>query len=167
LPSSLPRFFLSGACRKAADPGRQPVALSGASSPGRALDTIQRAPARSLLSSLQSELQRVNPSITFVEVYDIEHISITDSTRYILVALGHGIHRGWKDSSQVGEIFGVFGIDSALSHVTRVYDMFPTPRMSNYELFFAHSPVTDSIVLVGKGATYGDEPMRRTYPRWP
>ena len=79
----------------------------------------------------------------------------------MILALGHGDHRGWRDVSEVGEIFGVFGADSTLSHVTRVFDIFPTPRLGDYELLFDHTRVSDSVVIHGKGASHGDGPMRR------
>lgn len=161
-------FLLLTGCRKAAEPGQQPINPAGTSST-TALNALDDSPAGSILTSLQSQLRRVNPSITLVEIHDIEHIdqrSVFDSTWYIVLALGHGIHRGWKDSSQVGEIFGVFGVDSTFSHVTLTYGMFPTPRLGDWHLFFDHrQEVSDSIVVFGTSPTYGGPPARRAYAR--
>ena len=160
-------FLLSTGCRKAPQ-SRQPINPSDTAS-SLALDTVYHSLPGSILTSLQSQLRRVNPSITLVEIHDILHIeqrSINDRTWYIVLALGHGIHRGWKDSSQVGEIFGVFGVDSTFSHVTNTYDMFPTRRLGDWRLFFDHrQEVSDSIVVLGTSPTYGGPPARRAYAR--
>jgi hypothetical protein len=110
-------------------------------------------------------LRKVNPSITDVDLHDLARLPAPDSSSYVVVALGHGIHRGWSETRQVGEIFGIFGIDSAFDRVTRVYGVFPTARLGDYRVIFADQTFLDSIVVLGKGATYGDNPTRRVYPR--
>ena len=60
------------------------------------------------------------------------------------------------------EMFGVFVVDETLTRVDRVVDMFRTPRWFDFELRFGRV-TADSVEIVGRGATYGDESLRRAY----
>jgi hypothetical protein len=42
---------------------------------------------------------------------------------YAVIAKGIGPHRGWKRVEDIGEIFGVFWVDSTLTRPSRPMDM--------------------------------------------
>jgi hypothetical protein len=62
------------------------------------------------------------------------------------------------------EMYGVFVVNETMTRVDRVVDVFPTPRWLDYEVHFGRV-TADSVEIVGRGATYSDGPMRRTY-KW-
>ena len=117
-----------------------------------------------LLDAIRRRFQSVDPSIRVVELLDLRFFA-QDSVWYAIIAHGVGPHRGWKSPAEVGELFGVFGVDSLLTTVTRTFDIFPTQRLGDYDVWFDRSWVRDSFVVSGHGATYGDVPIRRVYPR--
>lgn len=151
----------SSGCRDAPVPRQSTTKSAAVESTSRA----PTSPARgnSIVGLMEARFREAKPSVRLVEIYDIVRVPYAGNTRYVLLALGHGDHLGWRDVSEVGEIFGVFGADSSLSHITKVLDIFPTPRMGDYELLFDRRRVADSVVIRGKGASYGDGPMRRAY----
>lgn len=60
-------------------------------------------------------------------------------------------------SSGADDLFGVFLTDAALTKVVRTLEIFPSLRAGDYTALFIPDAARDSIVVIGLGATYGDQ----------
>jgi hypothetical protein len=62
------------------------------------------------------------------------------------------------------EMFGIFVVNESLIRVERVVATFPTRSWFDYEVRFGKF-TADSIEVVGRGSTHGDDLTRRFY-KW-
>jgi hypothetical protein len=119
-------------------------------------------PSQSLLDTLRHILRRRNPAIEHVAFPQIQWFDY--GRRY--VAIGWGIRPDRRFSGSFDdELYGVFVLDSTLTGVRHVLDVLPTPRWLDYR-FRIEALTGDSIIVTGRGDTYGDGPTRRAYA-WP
>jgi hypothetical protein len=79
------------------------------------------------------------------------------------VVLGWGTSRNHIPGNFEDWLFGFFIADSDLVRISRVMDIVPTPRWGDYD-FRIEQLSESAVVVAGKGATYGDGPLRLTYP---
>lgn len=84
------------------------------------------------------------------------------NSEYALILLG--TVGPYSDRSAGEEVFCVALANHSLTTITRLVDCFDAPRLGDYQLDFERID-GDSIVVSGKGAMYGDSPLRRAYPR--
>ena len=82
------------------------------------------------------------------------------------VAIGWGVRADQRFSGSFeDELYGILLLDSTLTRVRYVLDIVPTPRWLDYR-FRIEELTGDSIIITGRGATYGDGPRRTAYA-WP
>jgi len=117
-----------------------------------------------LLPALRSFFAQVNPGATRVWILDVGtrpwgsgNPDAGDEYAVVATAWQPGAEPvvGGKFSGN-GELFGVFVVDSTLTHVKRVLHVFPTRRWHDYQVFIDVVDA-DSITVLGQGATFGDE----------
>lgn len=137
----------------------------GKSTPDKASPAFTSDVARKedqLIGALRASFKQRNAKLAQVGVLDLRAWDFLGPRVVIGWAIvGDRVFRGSFDD----EMFGVFVVDESLTRVERVIDTFPTQRWFDYEVRFGKF-TADSIEVVGKGATYGDQPMRRAYKWW-
>ncbi|MCD4707824.1 MAG: hypothetical protein K8S62_08800 [Candidatus Sabulitectum sp.] len=115
---------------------------------------------------LLNELERVftahNASISHVAVLNLQAFN-RDQARYIMIGWGITENRSFNGNFN-DELFGIFLVNPELTCITEILDIIPTPRWLDYELLI-ESVTADSVVVVGRGATSHDSPIRRAY-KW-
>lgn len=169
--------LLSVACRaRSSDSSRRPP---GASTPadsataGSARSAIDPAVSQTvdvsgknpLLLALEKYFRTLKPDLATTELVAVYHgLDASDSMSYAVVARGLGPHRGFESLASVGEIFGVFAVDAAFLHPTKVFGVFMTPRLRDYDVWILRA-WADSVIVCGRGATYGDALQRFAYAR--
>jgi len=113
-----------------------------------------------LLDSIAAVLRGVNPVIGDIALLELQ-APYYDSPRRAALVWGvrhdHQFQGNFRD-----ELFAVLVVNDSLTRVLQVIDTIPTPRWLDYDLRFERV-TPDSIIVVGKGATYGDAPLRRSY----
>ncbi|MDT7602680.1 MAG: hypothetical protein QOF61_677 [Acidobacteriota bacterium] len=118
-----------------------------------------KAQGCSIHQSLKEKFRERNSLIANVIIEDVR--PTTFGKKYLVVA-----HATTNDSNFKGnmadELFGLFVVDGTLSAVERTLEIISTVRWRDYEVRI-ESVTTDKVVLTGKGATYGDSAIRRTY----
>ena len=110
-----------------------------------------------LLELLAAEFRRRNPRIGRADAFEMR------AWQESHVVLARGLR---ADATFAGdfddELLGVFLLDQSLCRVTRVLDVFPTPRWNDYSLRLAR--LTDERLVVRcQGRTYGDRPQTKSY----
>ncbi len=127
-----------------------------------AVRSVPPAASPTLLEDLKVALRRRNPRIENVAFL---HIKAFDYGREY-VAVGWGVRADLEfHGSFEDELFAVLLLDRSLTHIRRVVDILPTPRWRDFDLA-VQALTGDSIIVTGRGATYGDAPIRRAYA-WP
>ena len=109
----------------------------------------------SILDSLLVQFRKVRADADSVALVALERGPRGDGPMgyaVIAVAYSPGGH----------EQFGVFLVNSQLNRATRTFDIFPTPRSHDYEIWFVRT-YGDSIIICGRGFSYGDQTLRRAY----
>jgi hypothetical protein len=118
-------------------------------------------PEDDLIAALRASFQQKNSKLGQVGVLDLKSWDFEGPRVVVGWAIVKGrVFRG--DFSD--EMFGVFVVNDSLTRVERVVDMYPTPRWFDYEVRFGRL-TADSVEVLGRGATYGDDPQRRIY-KW-
>jgi hypothetical protein len=109
----------------------------------------------SLLALVRSELQKTNPHIETVRIFEMRGWY----DEYFVLA--HGIKKdeefkgAWND-----ELFGVFLVDGSLCRTLATIDVFPTPRWNDYEIHIAK--ISDySLVIKGNSIAYGGSETKK------
>ena len=117
-----------------------------------------------LLRSLHEVFEHSNPRIRTVRVLEVQPSPATPlGDEYALLATGWAPQRsGEVDFSD--ELFGVFVVDSTITKPLRILSIFPTQRWKDYWVRFERIGF-DSLVVVGSGRAFGDQPMRLA-PDW-
>ncbi len=116
------------------------------------------------MPELRAAFARVNPAATRVWILDVGTrpwgSGYPDAGgEYAVVATA------WQPGSEplidgkfsgVGELFGVFVVDSTFSRVKRVLHVFPTRRWHDYRVYL-DAVDADSITVLGEGVAFRDE----------
>jgi hypothetical protein len=134
------------------------LSASCSSSPDREARSIEVGHG-TLLNALLDSLQARNARITMVQVLAAQ--AVPWSTARVAL-LARGTREGDFNGRFDDELFGVFIVDSTLTHVSRVVDTIPTPRWHDYDVAF-QLVGPDSLYVVGAGSSYGDQSIRRAY----
>ena len=117
-----------------------------------------------LIAAIQSELRRAKPDITGTRLVDLKPgLRWGKPVGYVVVAVATGPHRGFGTTAEIGELFGVFLVDSTLTRVIRTLDVFPSRRIQDYDVWINYVG-NDTLTICGQGSSYGDQQMRRAYP---
>ena len=118
------------------------------------------------MPALRSSFARVNPGATRVWILDVGtrpwgsgHPDAGDEYAVVATAWQPGAEPvvGGKFSGD-GELFGVFVVDSTFMHIERELYIFPTRRWRDYRVDLG-SIESDSITVLAKGASFGDQPI--------
>ncbi|MDH3456795.1 MAG: hypothetical protein OER90_08135 [Gemmatimonadota bacterium] len=123
----------------------------------------KRARSQPVLELLGAEFRDRNAAIKHITVLEVRS-PFVESTHRAVVARGIRGDRQFQGDF-ADELFGLFVLNDSLTRVLAVLDMFPTPRWRDFEVELARV-TPDSLYLEGRGATYGDQPLRRSYT-WP
>lgn len=115
-----------------------------------------------LLNELENIFIAWNPSIKHVAILDLQAFNY-DQARYVMVGWGISEDRIFNGDFN-DELFGVFVVNPELTQIKETLDIIPTPRWLDYVLLIENI-TADSVVIVGRGATYDDNPIRRAY-KW-
>ncbi len=114
-----------------------------------------------LLARIELELRKVKPDIVNARLVSLVPAPAWgDTITYAVIAKGTGQHRGWKRIEDVGEIFGVFLVDSTLTRTSAPIDIFPSPRIGDYNVWLQRA-WGSAVIVCAEGGSYGDGPMRR------
>ena len=120
--------------------------------------------ANPLLATIRDTLRARNAAIGPVGI--IEQQSIDDFTGpSVIVAYGVRADGEFQGNFQ-DELFGIFVANDSLTRIVRTIDVFPTPRWRDYSVRIVRL-TPDSVRIEGRGASYGDHPLNRTYPLAP
>lgn len=144
---TLPTSVSSGTSPEAT-PQVQPVASGTSSS----------ASQNPLLEGLKFELQRQNPRIHHVAVVELRPFPFPEPRKYLMI--GWGIRQDRSFSGDFSdELYGFFVLDTSLSRIIKVLKIVTTPRWLDYRFRF-QEVTADTIIVSGKGSTYGDQPRQ-------
>jgi hypothetical protein len=114
-----------------------------------------------LVSQVQAEFMKKNTKVENVTLLELKPF-YGRSVRYLVLA--RGIRQDEKfEGSFEEELFGLFVVDQSFTKVLGTVDIFPPARWNDYSVEFKR-PMLESIVLVCKGATYGDVNSVKTDP---
>lgn len=123
--------------------------------------SVQAQEHPTLVSQVQAEFKKTNTKVEDVTLLELVPF-YGRSLRYLVLA--HGIRQDVKfEGSFEEELFGVFVVDQSFTKILATVDIFPTERWNDYSVEIK-KPIFESIVLVGKGSTYGDARRIRSYP---
>lgn len=121
-----------------------------------------RRQSSSLPSDLRAKFLEANPRIQKVYVLEVcPHPTAAPGTEYALLARAIAPNPE-PEINFSNELFGVFTVDSTLTRVVRVVEIFPTQRWKDYWVRFEFIG-PDSLLVKGSGRTYGDQPLVRAY----
>src|SRR5262245_17253164 len=114
-----------------------------------------------LAQNFRDIFKKRNPALVNIQVLGSKRLS--NRTTDVHVYLVRAIRADNKFEGRFeDEQFGVFLVDINKSQVTTILDVFNTPRWNDYQLKIER--VSSSKVTVnGRGATYGDQPITKTY----
>ncbi len=109
----------------------------------------------SLLALVRSELQKANPKIETVRIFEMRDWY----DEYFVLARGirkdEEFEGAWND-----ELFGVLLIDGSLCRTLATVDIFPTPRWNDYEIHI--EKISDrSLVIKGNSIAYGGSEIKK------
>ncbi len=101
----------------------------------------------------------MNSKIDRVSIQQLVSTEAWDGSEYAIIAMG--LETGATPSPPgrpfgLGQLFGVFVIDSSFTRVDRVLYVFPTRRWLDYVVRFGEVD-PDSITVLGQGDMYGDQ----------
>jgi hypothetical protein len=114
----------------------------------------------SVISVLRSAFQQRNPKIETVRLLDVQ-LPYKGASHHVVVAWG--IRKDLRFQGQFNdELFGFFLMDETLTKIERTLDIITTQRWHDYQVKIKSSTI-DAVTIVGKGTTYGDAQIRRTY----
>ncbi len=141
-------------------PASDSTAAASAPAPGVDTSTVVSG-ENPLIGALRTEFQKKNPKLTRVGVLDLD-AWFFKGPRLVLAwgIVGDYTFRGDFND----EMFGVFVVDESLTHIERVVDIFPTRAWYDYHVRFGRL-TGDSVEVLGRGDTYGDDPTLRAY-KW-
>lgn len=122
-------------------------------------DTKQAEPV-SVITVLKSAFQERNTKIETVRIVDTKP-PYPGAPHHLVI--GWGIRKDLRFTGQFDdELFGLFLMNADLTKIEKTLDVFATPRWFDYQIRIESSTI-DQVTIVGKGGTYSDSKMRRTY----
>ena len=117
-----------------------------------------------LVRAIAQELLKLNPDLQSTQLLSLLlGLDGSDSARYAALAVGRGTHYSFTDPKRAGEIFAVFAVDEQLRRPTRLLGYFITPRLRDYDAWLLQAR-GDSVVVCGRGDSYGDQARRWAFP---
>ena len=114
--------------------------------------------ANGLFELVRAEFQKRNRAIVRAKVTELRE---TVGGAYVVLAWGATADSTFRGNFD-DELHGVFLIDPTLTRVDRVLDIMPTPRWGDYR-FWIDKLTNEEVIVLGRGDTYGDSPMRLAY----
>lgn len=124
------------------------------SAPRRRVSTPPRL-SRTLRDAMQVVMLRVDSKIEWPEIVEVMAPACpTDSSLSAVL-----VRASTPPDSQgrVDELFGLFLTDHALTKLIDTLEIFPSLRTLDYDALFVPDVAGDSIIVIGLGATYGDQ----------
>jgi len=117
--------------------------------------------AASIVDLFRAEFVTRNPLLVSVQVLEFKPISKkkTSNLVYIVRAIRADSEFNGKFED---EQFGVFVVNANRNRILKTLDVFNTPRWNDYELKIK-SVTPFKIVVKGRGTTYGDQPLTKSY----
>ena len=116
----------------------------------------------SITAVLKAEFQRRNSNIANVRIVEMRStMNVFPYPKYLILAWGVRSDMTFRGNFE-DELFGLFLIDSSLTHVERTIDFIPTPRWLDTEMRI-RSVDADYVVLETKGATYDSTWLKQKY----
>jgi len=109
----------------------------------------------SLLALVRSELQKVNPNIETVRIFEMRGWY----DEYFVLAQGIRKDKQFKGAWN-DELFGVLLIDGSLCRSLASIDVFPTPRWNDYEIHIEKIS-DDNLVIRGGSISYGGSEIKK------
>jgi hypothetical protein len=120
-----------------------------------------RSVGNPLLPRIEQELRKFKPDIVSTDLVSLVRApAYRDTMTYAVIARGEGPHRGWQRMADVGEIFGVFWVDSTLTRPSAPIDVFASRRVRDYDVWLQRAG-GNVVVVCAEGGAYGDGAMRR------
>jgi len=110
-----------------------------------------------LLDAVRATFQQHNPLIHDVQILDVK----PKHSKYWVIGRGIRQDRNAVESLN-DELFGIFVVDSTLSKIDVILDVFPTKRWQDYSVWI-HSYSIENLTVRGHGATYRDTGFEATY----
>lgn len=102
-----------------------------------------------------------NPLLVGIQVLESKPVSPKSSSNHVYLVRAIRADNKFEGKFE-DEQFGVFLVDVNKSQVIKTLDIFNTPRWNDYELKIKRvSP--SKVIVSGRGATYGDHPITKTY----
>lgn len=126
---------------------------------GTAAPTVRNLYTRSLPKSLRdgvlASMRRMDPKATQPQIVQIMTPACPGdpSMDAVLVSAATAEHSEYGGN----DLFGVFVADAHLTKVVQTLEIFPSLRTGDYTALFIPDAAADSIVVIGLGATYGDQ----------
>jgi hypothetical protein len=117
-------------------------------------------PEAPVIGAIRNLFQKESPRISNIAFLDLLPL-FGPPLRYAVIANGIRADQKFEGSFR-DELFGVFVVDETFSRVLTVLDVLPTPRWNDYEMHF-RKPSNVSLIVDGKGETYSDATMTKTY----
>lgn len=116
--------------------------------------------------TLTDDLRRAftirNPVLTEIQILESMPLSLKGGSGHH-VYLVHAIRPDHKFEGKFeDEQFGVFLVNIDQKRIVRVLDMFNTPRWADYEIKIKRASPS-KVTVRGRGASYGDQPIEKTY----
>lgn len=142
------------------------IAASAACAPAQRNTPLPRDGV-GILSGLHTAFATTNPKIDKVWIQQLLTTEPWPARRgeYAIIAMGLETGAVPKPPGKefgLGQLFGVFVVDSAFSRVDRALYVFPTRRWLDYRVRFGDVD-SDSITILGEGDTYGDQRVGWTF----
>lgn len=115
-----------------------------------------------LTDNFRRQFTNRNPVLTEIKVLEAKPLSSKDrSSNHVYVV--HAIRPDYRFEGKFeDEQFGVFLVDANQKRIVKVLEMFNTPRWLDYELKIKRASLS-KVTVSGRGASYGDGPITKTY----
>lgn len=120
---------------------------------------VRTQPAHPLEPGLLAAFRQVNPGIR--QAFVLELRTPLPGGLHVVVGRGLRFARQFRGDF-ADELFGIFVVDASWRRIEQTLEIFATPRWLDYEVHIEDITAFE-VVVTGRGMTYGDEPMRRTY----
>jgi hypothetical protein len=114
-----------------------------------------------LVDALLDSLRARNQNLTRAVVWDVRALRKLGDPRFVVVANATTqdgqFHGNFRD-----ELFAVYIVNDSLSRVVATLGDFPTARWHDYQVW-VDSVTPDSVIVRGRGDTYGDQRTRHSF----
>jgi hypothetical protein len=114
-----------------------------------------------LTDQFQLAFTKRNPLLVDIQIMESKALSLKKNSSHVFLV--HAIRSDKKFEGKFeDEQFGVFLVNADQNKILTVLDMFNTPRWNDYEIKLKRVS-SSKVVIAGKGATYGDHSIAKTY----